>query len=149
MYFISDVHLSMNGSADEVVKRKHLNKFIHHVIKTGGTLFIVGDLFDFWFEYKYVIPKAYFDVLTILNKAKLNGVSLHFVPGNHDYWGREFLNETLFDKVYPNGITTEVAGKQFHISHGDGLLSWDRGYRTLRSLLRNRIFIFFLPVATS
>ena len=142
LYFISDVHLSMNGSASEAEKRRHLSKFIGHVAETSGTLFIVGDLFDFWFEYKHVIPKAYFDILTVLNEAKLNGVDLHFVPGNHDFWMREFLDKTLFKEVHSDGVTTEIAGKRFLISHGDGLLSWDRGYRILRSVLRNRLFIF-------
>jgi len=142
LYFISDVHLNLNSSANEVEKRERLIEFVRYVSKTGGTLFIVGDLFDFWFEYKHVMPKAYFDILTALNDAKLNGVDLHFIPGNHDCWGREFLDETLFNKVYPEGVTLDIKGKRFLISHGDGLLSWDRGYRVLRSVLRNRVFVF-------
>ena len=142
LYFISDVHLNLNSSANEVKKRKRLIEFFRYVSKMGGTLFIVGDLFDFWFEYKHVMPKAYFDILTALNDAKLNGVDLHFIPGNHDCWGREFLDETLFNKVYPEGVILDIKGKRFLISHGDGLLSWDRGYRVLRSVLRNRVFVF-------
>ncbi|MEE2876834.1 MAG: UDP-2,3-diacylglucosamine diphosphatase [Candidatus Neomarinimicrobiota bacterium] len=142
LYFISDVHLSLKGSSDETEKRRHLEKFISHISETGGTLFIVGDLFDFWFEYKHVIPKAYFDILTVLNEAKLKGLALHFLPGNHDYWMREFLDETLFDEIHPDGLTVEVSDKRFMISHGDGLLSWDRGYRVLRRVLRNRAFVF-------
>ncbi len=142
VYFISDVHLSMNGSASEVEKRRHLREFIEHISQTGGTLFIVGDLFDFWFEYKHVIPKAYFDTLTVLNEVKLNGVDLHFVPGNHDFWVREFLDKTLFNQIHPDGFITEISGKRFLISHGDGLLSWDRGYRILRNVLRSRLFVF-------
>ena len=88
------------------------------------------------------MPKAYFDILTVLNDAKLNGVNLHFIPGNHDFWGREFLDETLFNKVYPEGVTLDIKGKRFLITHGDGLLSWDRGYRVLRSVMRNRVFVF-------
>ena len=142
LYFISDVHLSMDGSASEAEKRRHLREFVGHVSEMGGTLFIVGDLFDFWFEYKHVIPKAYFDILTVLNEAKLNGVDLHFVPGNHDYWIRDFLDKTLFKEVHFDGVSTEISGKRFLISHGDGIVSWDRGYRILRSVLRNRLFVF-------
>jgi UDP-2,3-diacylglucosamine hydrolase len=141
LYFISDVHLNLNDSANEVEKRERLIEFVLYVSKTGGTLFIVGDLFDFWFEYKYVMPKAYFDVLTALNDAKSNGVDLHFIPGNHDCWGREFLDETLFKKVYPEGATLDIKGKRFLICHGDGLLSWDRGYRVLRSCATG--FLYF------
>ena len=78
LYFISDVHLSLVGSSDEQRKRKKLKQFVHHIIEKNGTLVIVGDLFDFWFEYKHVIPKAYFDILAILNEAKLKGVKIHF-----------------------------------------------------------------------
>ena len=74
LYFISDVHLNLNDSANEVEKRGRLIEFVQYVSKMGGTLVIVGDLFDFWFEYKHVMPKAYFNILTALNDAKLNGV---------------------------------------------------------------------------
>ena len=62
LYFISDVHLSLVGSSGEQIKRKKLKQFVHHIIEKNGTLVIVGDFFDFWFEYKHVIPKAYFDI---------------------------------------------------------------------------------------
>ena len=141
LYFISDVHLSLVGSSGEQIKRKKLKQFVHHIIEKNGTLVIVGDFFDFWFEYKHVIPKAYFDILAILNEAKLKGVKIHFIPGNHDFWIKGFLKDTFFDKVHPNGIEIEISGKHFLINHGDGILSWDRGYRLLRNILRNRIFI--------
>ncbi|MBF88101.1 MAG: UDP-2,3-diacylglucosamine hydrolase [Candidatus Marinimicrobia bacterium] len=142
LYFISDVHLSLESSSNEENKRKKLKQFIRHVIENNGTLVIVGDLFDFWFEYKYVIPKAYFDILKILNEAKLKGLIIHFVPGNHDFWIKEFLKENLFHQVHPQGIKINISGKNFLISHGDGILSWDRGYRFLRNFLRNRVFVY-------
>lgn len=141
LFFISDIHLRLSRSEEEKAKRNQLVAFVDHVIERGGTLFIVGDLFDFWFEYKYVMPKAYFDVLTALYRARLKGVDIFFVPGNHDFWYLDFMKENIFTGVSTDGYSIEVNGKKFSILHGDGLLSWDRGYRLLRSLIRNRAFI--------
>lgn len=142
LFFISDIHLGLKNSNTELQKRERLIDFIHHVAEKRGSLFIVGDLFDFWFEYKYVMPKAYFDVLAALYQARRQNVDIYFVPGNHDYWTREFAEKTIFTEVYSDGHTLELDGKKFLIVHGDGLLSRDGGYRVLRRLFRNRLFVF-------
>ena len=142
LFFISDIHLHLTNSGEEKEKRELLINFIHHVSEQKGSLFIVGDLFDFWFEYKYVMPKAYFDILSACYQAKSNGVEIYFIPGNHDYWTRDFAEKTVFAEVYHDGHTLEVNGKRFLIIHGDGLLSRDAGYRTLKRLFRNRFFVF-------
>ncbi len=140
LFFISDIHLRLTVSDDESEKRKHLINFISHVADEQGTLFVVGDLFDFWFEYKYVIPHAYFDVLTSLHQARLNGVDIFFIPGNHDFWTRDFTQETIFSEIYPDGVSLEESSGKFLIIHGDGLLSWDFGYRTFRKIIRSSLF---------
>ncbi len=123
LFFISDVHLRLATVETEKNKRENLINFIDHVAEQGGSLFIVGDFFDFWFEYKYVIPKAYFEILSALQEAKRKGVTLNFVLGNHDYWTGEFINERIFNKVYEKETYIEVGGKQIFVTHGDGLLS--------------------------
>ncbi|MFQ6673702.1 MAG: UDP-2,3-diacylglucosamine diphosphatase [Fidelibacterota bacterium] len=142
LFFISDIHLRLTISDEEKEKRAQLIRFIDHVVEQQGTLFIVGDLFDFWFEYKYVMPKAFFDVQTALYRAKSNGVEIFFVPGNHDYWVKDFVQETIFTQVFPKGTNLEISEKKFLVVHGDGILSWDRGYRLLRRIIRNRWFVF-------
>ena len=142
LFFISDIHLSLTNSEEEKQKRNHLINFIHHVTEKKGSLFIVGDLFEFWFEYKFVMPKAYFDILTAFHQARSNGVEIYFIPGNHDYWTREFAEKTIFTQVFQDGYTLELNSKKFLIIHGDGLLSRDMGYRALRKLFRNRLFVF-------
>ncbi|MEE9166334.1 MAG: UDP-2,3-diacylglucosamine diphosphatase [Candidatus Neomarinimicrobiota bacterium] len=143
LFFISDIHLGLKNSNYELRKRERLAEFVRHVVEKKGSLFIVGDLFDFWFEYKYVMPKAYFDILTVLYEAKRKGVKIYFIPGNHDYWTGEFAEKIIFTEVYPDGCTLEFNGKRFHIIHGDGLLSRDGAYRALRRLFRNKLFVFF------
>ena len=137
LFFISDVHLRLTDSEEERAKRKTLIQFIEHVASNQGTLFIVGDFFDFWFEYKYVIPKAYFDIISALHHVKSNGAEIYFIKGNHDYWVKDFIHDTLFTRVCPDSLTLESNGKTFFITHGDGLLSWDKGYRLLRKIIRN------------
>jgi len=142
VYFISDVHLAIQPSEEEHKKQQRLFQFFHHVAQTGGTLFILGDLFDFYFEYPYVIPKMYFQLYHELFHLKSKGVALHFMAGNHDYWFQDFISEKLFDKTYTDDTVVEVNGKKFYLTHGDGILSWDRGYRLLKMVIRNPVFIW-------
>jgi len=140
VYFISDVHLAIQPSKEEHQKQQRLFQFFHHVAHTGGTLFILGDLFDFYFEYPNVIPKMYFQLYHELFHLKSKGVALHFMAGNHDYWFQDFISDRLFDKTYTDNTIAEVNGKKFYLTHGDGILSWDRGYRLLKMIIRNPVF---------
>ena len=142
VYFISDVHLMLERTESEVKRQDILFKFLHHVKKSGGTLVINGDLFDFYFEYKDVIPKVFFPFYHEILKLREEGIKVHFILGNHDYWVRDFITETLFDHTYFSDTTFDLNGKKFYVTHGDGYLSWDKGYRLLKGLLHSRLFIW-------
>lgn len=142
VYFISDLHLMLKLTPAEKIRRQKLFRFFEHVRNTGGTLFINGDIFDFYFEYKQLIPKMYFDFYYQINKLKESGVEIHFMLGNHDYWVLDFITEQLSTKTYFDDLSLEIEGKHFFITHGDGYLSWDSGYRLLRSVIRSRLFIW-------
>ena len=141
VYFISDIHLSLDLSKQEKNRQETLFEFLHHVEKTGGTLIINGDLFDFYFEYKNVIPKMYFNFYYEIMKIRESGIKVHYILGNHDYWVQDFITDQLFDKTYESDTAFELGNKNFYITHGDGYLSWDKGYRTLRSIIRSKLFI--------
>lgn len=143
IYFISDIHLMLKRTKSEAKREEILFSFFDHVRKTGGTLIINGDLFDFYFEYKYVIPKVYSHFYYQILKLRESGVKVHYVLGNHDYWVMDFINDTLFDEVYDDDVKIKIGGKTFYITHGDGFLSWDKSYRALKSLIRSRLFIWF------
>ena len=143
IYFISDIHLMLKRTKSEAKREKVLFSFFDHVRKTGGTLIINGDLFDFYFEYKYVIPKVYSHFYYQILKLRESGVKVHYVLGNHDYWVMDFINDTLFDEVYDDDVKIKIGGKTFYITHGDGFLSWDKSYRALKRLIRSRLFIWF------
>lgn len=142
VYFISDIHLMLNLTPAEKERQEKLFRFLSHVKDTGGTLIINGDLFDFYFEYKHVIPKNYFKFYYNLYTLKNSGVEIHFILGNHDWWVLDFITETLTTKTYFDDATININGKKFYITHGDGYLSWDSGYRLLRSIIRSRLFIW-------
>ena len=142
IYFISDIHLSLDSSEQEKNRQKILFEFLHHVEKSGGTLVINGDLFDFYFEYKNVIPKMYFNFYYEIMKIRESGVKVHYILGNHDYWVQDFITDQLFDKTYDSDTTFELGDKNFYVTHGDGYLSWDKSYRILRLIIRSKLFIW-------
>ena len=144
VYFISDIHLKLDNSKEEQSRRKYLYDLFDKIIASGGTCFFVGDLFDFYFEYPDLIPKAYADFYTKASEMKNKGVDLHFLLGNHDYWVQDFIKKELMDKVYPDDAYLNIGNKRFLITHGDGLLSWDHGYRILKLIIRSRFFIKLL-----
>ncbi|MBT3216638.1 MAG: UDP-2,3-diacylglucosamine diphosphatase [Candidatus Marinimicrobia bacterium] len=142
VYFISDIHLMLDKSEKEKIRREKLFTFLRQVRSTGGTLFIVGDIFDFYFEYRDVIPKSYFDFYHELYLVKQSGVDIHYMLGNHDFWVLDFITEEITTHTYFKDTSFNINGKTFYITHGDGHLSWDRGYRLLKSLIQSKAFIW-------
>ena len=143
VYFISDIHLMLERSDEEAKRQDILFRFLRYIKENGGTLVINGDLFDFYFEYKDVIPKVFVPFYYEILKIREAGIKVHYVLGNHDYWVGDFITEMLFDKTYFSDTEFMINGKRFFVTHGDGYLSWDRGYRLLRKFIRSRLFILF------
>lgn len=142
VFFISDVHLGENYPEREAQKLARLNAFLDLVAKQGSELYIVGDLFDFWFEYKHAIPKDNFKIILKLANLNNKGVGLHYITGNHDHWLGEFLEKEAGFKIYRDKTDITLDGKKVHLIHGDGLAKSDGGYRLLKRILRNRFNIF-------
>jgi UDP-2,3-diacylglucosamine hydrolase len=143
IYFISDVHLGLQNKQHEIEKEKRLFSFLDSILHDAEELYILGDLFDYWFEYKHVVPKGFHRILTKLENVTRNGVTTHLIVGNHDFWvGKGFAAETGVH-IYYEPITITLRGKRVLLHHGDGVNQADKGYKILRSILRNRINIFF------
>ncbi|TKJ39047.1 hypothetical protein CEE37_11525 [candidate division LCP-89 bacterium B3_LCP] len=136
--FISDAHLG-TGSLESQQKRKLLLKelFDHYAPKLDRMV-IIGDLFDFWFEWKHVILKKHFQVLFWLKELHERGVEIHFLAGNHDFALGSFLAEEVGVQVHMNEYSFNYDGKSFFALHGDGLAPADWGYRILKRVLRSR-----------
>jgi UDP-2,3-diacylglucosamine hydrolase len=142
IFFFSDVHLGLHDADREKEKERRLLAFLMHVKEHGEELFIVGDLFDYWFEYKSVIPRGYHRVLSALGGLTENGINVHYIAGNHDFWLRDFFPNELGIPVYKEPFGIERYGKKIFLHHGDGLALNDTGYRILKKVLRNPVSIF-------
>ena len=136
-YFISDLHL---GYQERSLDKKREDIFLNLLDKISNdcqTLFLVGDIFDYWFEYKTVIPKEFYRTISALSKLKDKGIKIEYLMGNHDFGHRDFFEKELDIKIYREDIERELDGKKFYISHGDGKSHNDLGYKILKKLLRS------------
>jgi len=139
VYFLSDFHL---GAPNEVESRKRedrLVRFLQHARKDAGVIFIVGDIFDFWFEYKTVVPKGFVRILGTLAQMADEGIQLHIFTGNHDLWMQDYLSNELNAKVYFEPQQFTIQNTQFLIGHGDGLGPGDKGYKRLKKIFTNPV----------
>lgn len=140
-YFISDVHLGeFSKSKEEVKVHKFLN-FLNKIHNDAERIFFVGDLFDFWFEYKYAIPKKHFSILNQLAILQKKKIEMHYLAGNHDFFLGNFFENELNIRTYSNEWTGKIGGKKFYIFHGDGIAKKDTGYRLLKKIIRSPVSI--------
>jgi UDP-2,3-diacylglucosamine hydrolase len=137
--FISDIHLGLQSKEEEKIKEKLLVKFLQFAQSNCDELFIVGDLFDYWFEYKRVYQKGFFRTLTALQDLVEKGIKVHYFIGNHDFLHRDFFEKEIGVKLYGDPISTVLNNRKFFIGHGDGLVKNDTGYNILKMILRSRI----------
>ena len=136
--FISDIHLGLQSNELEKKKERLLVKFLNYAREIGKELFIVGDLYDYWFEYKKVYQKGFFRTLTALQDLTESGVKVHYFIGNHDFMHRNFFRDEIGAVMYEDPIEIILNGKKFFIGHGDGMVKNDLGYNILKKILRNK-----------
>lgn len=142
IYFLSDAHLGAEEESKEKLKEEKLLSLFDQIKEDGEFLYLVGDLFEFWFEYKNLIPKDHLKVLTKLKEVVDCGVKVNYVVGNHDFWLGDFLPKHLGIPIVKESVDVVHQGKRIFITHGDGLAKKDVGYRILKKILRNRVNIF-------
>lgn len=139
--FLSDCHLCADDSPGDRARRERVIRFLHALDPRRDALYIVGDLFDFWFTYRSTIPRRGFEVMAQLWALRRDGMSITFVAGNHDYWAVPFLRDELAIEVVADRLERDLQGRRFLIAHGDGLGSGEWGYKILRRVLRNPVAI--------
>jgi len=137
IYFLSDFHLGAPNQTESFKREKILVDFLKSIINDCEELYLVGDLFDFWFEYKHVIPKHFTRFLGILAAFADSGIPIHIFTGNHDLWMKDYLTQELNAKIYHHPIKISYSGKQFYIGHGDGLGPGDAGYKFIKKIFTN------------
>ncbi len=146
IYFFSDAHLGLTSHNDDRKKERAIVRFLEAVGKDGKELFIVGDLFDYWFEYRTVVPKGYFRLFTALADLNERGVRLTYLAGNHDFWLKTYFRDELGMQIALDPIERTFNGKRFYIHHGDGVLQRETGYKILKRILRNRVNIWLFSL---
>ena len=142
VFFLSDIHLGAEEEDKEKLKEEKLLSFLDKVKEEGDVLYLVGDLFEFWFEYKNVIPKKHFRVLGKLKQLVDGGMKIKYLVGNHDFWLGDFLPREIGIPIFKEPLEVVHQEKKIFITHGDGLAKKDLGYRILKRILRNRVNIF-------
>lgn len=135
-FFLSDCHLPLIPSSVDRDWEAKVISFLRGEAKKAKTLFLVGDIFDFWFEWKHAVPAGGFRVLAALHELKLSGCKIFYLAGNHDGHPGKFLEKMVGIEVTRESIEAEIDGIRFFITHGDGVAQGDRGYRILRALVR-------------
>ena len=136
--FISDIHLGLQSKETENKKERLLVEFLNSTAINCKEMFIVGDLFDFWFEYKRVYQKGFFRTLTALQDLTEKGIKIHYFIGNHDFMHRNFFTDEIGAVLYEKPIEVILNSKKFFIGHGDGLVENDFGYVVLKKVMRNK-----------
>ncbi len=139
IYFLSDFHLGAPNVADSLVREKKVVHFLETIRHDAQIIFIVGDMFDFWYEYKTVVPKGYTRILGKLAELTDSGIQIHFFVGNHDMWMNGYFEQEFGIPVYHQSKVFTFNNKQFYIGHGDGLGPADHGYKFIKKIFRNPI----------
>ena len=137
IYFLSDFHLGAPDIKSSLEREKRICRFLDVAKQDAETIFIVGDLFDFWFEYSTVVPKGYVRILGKLAELTDSGIHIHFFVGNHDMWMKNYFQQELNIPVYFEPKEFVFYNKKFLIGHGDGLGPGDKGYKMLKKVFRH------------
>ena len=139
IYFLSDFHLGAPDPVSSIEREKIIVRFLDGIKNDAAEIFIVGDMFDFWYEYRKVVPKGYVRLLGKLAELTDAGIPIHFFVGNHDMWMKDYFQKELNIPVYFEPKEFDRNGKKFLIGHGDGLGPGDHGYKRLKKIFRNPV----------
>ncbi|BDS14064.1 UDP-2,3-diacylglucosamine diphosphatase [Aureispira anguillae] len=139
IYFASDFHLGAPTFEASQKRELKILRWLRSIEHNAEAIFLVGDIFDFWFEYKTVVPKGAIRLLGKLAELSDRGIEIHFFVGNHDIWMFDYFPKELGIQVHHQPLQIELKGKQFFIAHGDGLGPNDYGYKRLKKIFTNRL----------
>ncbi|MEM9888959.1 MAG: UDP-2,3-diacylglucosamine diphosphatase [Bacteroidota bacterium] len=136
-YFASDFHLGIAGKLSSPERERKMVRWLDHIKEDAAAIYLVGDLFDFWFEYKSVIPKGYARLFGKLAELRDADLPIYFFTGNHDLWMFRYFEDEFGIPIYRKPIIRDIAGKTFFIGHGDGLGPDDYGYKRMKKVFTN------------
>lgn len=138
-YFASDFHLGVDARLTSLERERQICRWLDVIAEDAEAIYLVGDIFDYWFEYKMVIPKGFTRLLGKLATLRDNGIEIYFFTGNHDMWMFRYLTDEMDIPIYREPIVKYINGKKFFIAHGDGIGAGDYGYKVMKKIFNNRI----------
>ncbi|MFN3342825.1 MAG: UDP-2,3-diacylglucosamine diphosphatase [Flavobacteriales bacterium] len=139
MYFASDFHLGVPNYTESRKREDRIVKWLNEIEKDAQEIYLVGDVFDFWFEYKRAIPKGFVRLQGKIAELCDKGIPVKVFIGNHDMWMFDYLPTELGIELFREPVTVNYSGKKFMIGHGDGLGPGDHGYKMIKKIFRNRV----------
>lgn len=137
LYFASDFHLGAPNDQESKIREQKIIRWLEQIADEAAAILLVGDIFDFWFEYKQVIPKGFIPFISKISQLRERGIPILFFTGNHDLWMKDYFTSELGIPVYHNPIELRVSGKKFLVGHGDGLGPGDHTYKLLKKVFTN------------
>lgn len=139
IFFASDFHLGLPAGSNPLDREKRVVKWLHMVAPEAAEIYFLGDVFDFWWEYKYVVPKGFTRFLGAISSLTDSGLPVHFFTGNHDMWIGKYLEDECGVIIHNHPFIKTFNGKKFYLAHGEGLGTKDIGYKIILSIFRNRL----------
>ncbi|MCA0933029.1 UDP-2,3-diacylglucosamine diphosphatase [Lutimonas saemankumensis] len=143
IYFASDQHFGIPDAERSKLREKKFISWLDEIKVDAEVIFLLGDLFDFWFEYKTVVPRGYVRVLGKIAEIRDSGIPIYFFVGNHDLWMMDYFEKELDIPVYHQPKEFELGGKKFLIGHGDGLGPGDKGYKRMKKVFSHPLSKWF------
>ena len=138
VYFLSDAHLGSRALEHRRTHERRLVNFLDEIKNDAAAIYLLGDIFDYWYEYKYVVPKGYTRLLGKISELTDKGVEVHFFIGNHDIWCKDYFVSECGMIMHREPITVEIYGKEFYLAHGDGLGDESKSFKLLRAMFHSR-----------
>ena len=138
IYFASDFHLGLPAGSNPIDREKRVVKWLNTIAPEAKEIYLIGDIFDFWWEYKLVVPKGFTRFLGTIATITDSGIPVHFFPGNHDMWIGKYLIDECGIIIDSSPIFTTFNEKNFYLAHGEGLGTKDVSYKILLSIFRNK-----------
>ena len=139
IYFASDLHLGVPNKEKSLVREKLFVQWLEEIKSDAEAIYLLGDIFDFWFEYNKVVPKGYVRLLGKLAEISDSGIPIHIFTGNHDMWLFDYLEDEINAHIYREPTEISLKGKRFFIGHGDGLGPGDNGYKLIKKIFKNKL----------
>ena len=146
IYFASDFHMGLQTGTPPIEREKRVVEWLRSVLPQAKEIYLLGDLFDFWYEYKTVVPKGFTRFLGTVSSITDSGIPVHFFTGNHDMWIKDYFSAECGMIIHTGPFTTNFNGKIFHLAHGEELGLTNRWYKFILSIFHNRLVRFLFGI---